>query len=269
MPGARTREVTRLTPEPLRTLRSETKGQAVACPDRTRAIPCTVHAVTGQPQAGTDSRRPGPHPTGPSRRPRPGATARTRTRRVGRRGRRRVAHLTRRATLRSTRRIAARVGGPGPGDRSRAGKQVIKGVTWRSAEQAEDPPAHLGGLGPDHPAGQGGDRRDTVHDRIGAPGPGERASAVVDDRFPSMQRPPAAGWPFTMVPGRHPHPRRAQRQHRGQRLGRGRQRPPVVFREPGDQRRVVDLAAVIGVIPVEPRRRRPRPRLTLIYEHWP
>ena len=35
-----------LTPEPLRTLRSETKGQAGACPDRTRAIPCTVQAVT-------------------------------------------------------------------------------------------------------------------------------------------------------------------------------------------------------------------------------
>jgi hypothetical protein len=37
----------RLTPEPLRALRSETKGQAGACPDRTRAIPCTVQAVTG------------------------------------------------------------------------------------------------------------------------------------------------------------------------------------------------------------------------------
>ena len=35
----------RLTPEPLRTLRSETKGQAGACPDRTRAIPCKVRAV--------------------------------------------------------------------------------------------------------------------------------------------------------------------------------------------------------------------------------
>jgi transposase len=32
----------RLTPEPLRALRSETKGQAGACPDRTRAIPCKV-----------------------------------------------------------------------------------------------------------------------------------------------------------------------------------------------------------------------------------
>src|SRR5258707_3568698 len=37
-----------LIPEPLRTLRSEDKGQAGACPDRgTRAIPCTVRAVTG------------------------------------------------------------------------------------------------------------------------------------------------------------------------------------------------------------------------------
>ena len=32
----------RLTPEPLRTLRSEDKGQAEACPDQTRAIPCKV-----------------------------------------------------------------------------------------------------------------------------------------------------------------------------------------------------------------------------------
>jgi hypothetical protein len=35
-----------LTLEPLRTLQSETKGQAEACPDRTRAIPCKVRAVT-------------------------------------------------------------------------------------------------------------------------------------------------------------------------------------------------------------------------------
>jgi hypothetical protein len=32
----------RLTPEPLRALRSDTKGQAGACPDRTRDIPCKV-----------------------------------------------------------------------------------------------------------------------------------------------------------------------------------------------------------------------------------
>ena len=36
----------RLTLEPLRALRPEDKGQAGACPDRTRAIPCTVQAVT-------------------------------------------------------------------------------------------------------------------------------------------------------------------------------------------------------------------------------
>ena len=35
-----------LTLEPLRTLRSEDKGQAGACPDRTRAIPCKVQVVT-------------------------------------------------------------------------------------------------------------------------------------------------------------------------------------------------------------------------------
>jgi hypothetical protein len=38
----------RLTLEPLRTLRSETKGQDGACPDRTRAIPCKVWAVTAE-----------------------------------------------------------------------------------------------------------------------------------------------------------------------------------------------------------------------------
>jgi hypothetical protein len=41
----------RLILEPLRTLRSEDKGQAGACPDRTRAIPCTVQAFTGRPGA--------------------------------------------------------------------------------------------------------------------------------------------------------------------------------------------------------------------------
>ena len=35
-----------LTLESLRTLRSADKGQAEACPDRTRAIPCTVRTVT-------------------------------------------------------------------------------------------------------------------------------------------------------------------------------------------------------------------------------
>ena len=40
--GQRTREVTLDPRRPLRTLRSEDKGQAGACPDRTRAIPCNV-----------------------------------------------------------------------------------------------------------------------------------------------------------------------------------------------------------------------------------
>jgi len=34
------------TPDVLRALRSADKGQARACPDRTRAIPCTVRAIT-------------------------------------------------------------------------------------------------------------------------------------------------------------------------------------------------------------------------------
>src|SRR3974377_647470 len=38
----------RWTLKPLRTLRSETKGQAGACPDRTRAIPCKVQTVTAE-----------------------------------------------------------------------------------------------------------------------------------------------------------------------------------------------------------------------------
>jgi hypothetical protein len=52
----------RLTLEPLRTLRSEDKGQAGACPDRTRAIPCLVQAVTRQFPEERDSRRAGPRP---------------------------------------------------------------------------------------------------------------------------------------------------------------------------------------------------------------
>ena len=36
----------RLTLEPLHPLRPETKGQAGACRDWTRAIPCTVRAIT-------------------------------------------------------------------------------------------------------------------------------------------------------------------------------------------------------------------------------
>jgi hypothetical protein len=47
VPGERTREVTLDPGASLRTLRSESKGQAGACPNRTRAIPCTVRAVTG------------------------------------------------------------------------------------------------------------------------------------------------------------------------------------------------------------------------------
>ena len=46
VPGKRTREVT-LDPGDLRTLRSEDKGQAGACPDGAQAIPCKVRAVAG------------------------------------------------------------------------------------------------------------------------------------------------------------------------------------------------------------------------------
>jgi hypothetical protein len=48
----------RLIPESLRTLRSEDKGQAEACPDRTRAIPCTVRAGHGRDGATPSSARP-------------------------------------------------------------------------------------------------------------------------------------------------------------------------------------------------------------------
>ena len=37
----------RLSPEPLRALRPETKGQAAACPDRTGVIPCNVRVSHG------------------------------------------------------------------------------------------------------------------------------------------------------------------------------------------------------------------------------
>ena len=60
------------------------------------------------------------------------------------------------------------VGGPGAGDRAGAGEQVVEGVAGRGAKQVEDPPAHRGGFGADHPAGQGGDRGDAAHDRIDA-----------------------------------------------------------------------------------------------------
>jgi len=54
----------RLTLEPLRTLRTETKGQAGACPDRTRAIPCTVRAVTAEVSIRRRAHSvPGPGPT--------------------------------------------------------------------------------------------------------------------------------------------------------------------------------------------------------------
>ena len=49
-----------------------------------------------------------------------------------------------------------------------AGKKVIEGVAGPGAEQIEDPPAHRGGFGADHPPGQGGDRGDAAHDRIDA-----------------------------------------------------------------------------------------------------
>ena len=37
-----------LTPEPLRALRPETKGQAAACPDRTQAIPCKAQQSSSE-----------------------------------------------------------------------------------------------------------------------------------------------------------------------------------------------------------------------------
>ena len=65
--------------------------------------------------------------------------------------------LARRVARRHRRRLLAGVGGPCPADRPGAGKQVIQGAAGRGAEQDEDSPAHRG-LGPDHPAGQRGDR---------------------------------------------------------------------------------------------------------------
>jgi len=52
VPGARTRHVT-LDPGASADTPVRIKGQAEACPDRTRAIPCTVRAVTGQLPAET------------------------------------------------------------------------------------------------------------------------------------------------------------------------------------------------------------------------
>ena len=55
-----------LTLEPLRTLRSETKGQAAACPDRTQAIPCTVRAVTIQQPSTATTPANGKHELSPT-----------------------------------------------------------------------------------------------------------------------------------------------------------------------------------------------------------
>ena len=54
----------RLILEPLRTLRSGDKRQAGACPDRARAIPCTVRAVTGSFQGQEIAGRVGPQTRG-------------------------------------------------------------------------------------------------------------------------------------------------------------------------------------------------------------
>jgi hypothetical protein len=48
----------RMTPELLRTLRSEYKDEAGACPDRTRAIPCTVRAAMARVRVRSRWRRP-------------------------------------------------------------------------------------------------------------------------------------------------------------------------------------------------------------------
>ena len=50
----------RLIPEALRALRAQAKGQAASCPDRARAIPCTVRAITGRRAAGRGYSRCGP-----------------------------------------------------------------------------------------------------------------------------------------------------------------------------------------------------------------
>jgi hypothetical protein len=51
VPGERTREVT-LDPGATTDTPVRNKGQAEACPDRTRAIPCIVTATTGQCRCG-------------------------------------------------------------------------------------------------------------------------------------------------------------------------------------------------------------------------
>jgi len=170
-------------------------------------------------------------------------------------GGRRVAWIrTRRVGRRGKRRLAAGIGGPRPAERPRPGEQVIQPVPRRHAQQGEDPPAHRSGLGPDHPAGQRIQRPHPAHQRLGLPRPGHQlAATVIQDHSHACSGPSSPRRPPTSMPGRHPNPRRAQRQHRRQRLRRGRQRPPVVPGKPGDQRRVANLAAVIRVIPVQPR----------------
>jgi DNA-binding GntR family transcriptional regulator len=148
-------------------------------------------------------------------------------------------------------------GGPGPADRSRAREQVIERVAGPSAEKIEDPSAHGRRFRADDPAGQGGQRSCSADDGVHASRitgvTDELPTAAVDDRLPGVQRPRARRRPFAAVPGSDAHVWRAQRQNRGQRLGRGRECPSVVGGQALDEGRVVDFSGVVRVIPVQPR----------------
>ena len=103
----------RLTPEPLRTLRPETKGQAGACPDRTRAIPCTVQAVTiQQPSTATTrtttSSELSPTPSVSWHSGQPPSTAAT----SGRRGPRAISHSNQRSTTATKEHQGVQLSGP-------------------------------------------------------------------------------------------------------------------------------------------------------------
>ena len=76
---------------------------------------------------------------------------------------------------------------------------------------------------------------------------------MVDDWLPGAERVAGAGHPLAFVPGSYADAGRAQGKHAGQRGGRRRQRPPVVTGQPLHQLAVIHLAAVVRVIPVQPR----------------
>ena len=171
---------------------------------------------------------------------------------------------SRRVCRRRTRRIAAGAGGPGPGDRAGAGEQVIEavaGLRRRADRRSTGRPRRVWRRSPG--PGRVVTGGDAAHDRIGAsclqPVTDDLPAAGVDDRFPGVQRPPAARWavrrgarpPPVPRAGTAPAPRAAPRRRWTAPTRRSSSQTT-------DQRGVVDLPGVVRVAAVQPRLARDR-----------